>query len=142
LRVDRVASGARVLARDAAGLAPLLEEARLIDDQHAARAVPEMREYILAQIVAHPLGIPAGGTQQAVHTLGVGIADRLGELPAVLTFDPTEQANQATPEPLPHFDVSEAAGNVLIQIDENVGPLLDTNHLIDLARRHLPSFAW
>lgn len=90
MSIDGVASGSGVLSCNAAGLAAPLEESCLVNDQHAARVGPEVREYIVAQIVAHPVGIPARDAQQALHTLRIGIADRLGELPAILALDAVE----------------------------------------------------
>ena len=101
-----------------------------------------MGEYIGAQIVADPAGIPASDAQQALHTLRIGIADRLGELPAILAFNAVEQAGQIAPEPLTHFRASKAMSDALIEIGEYVGPLLDGNVRGTSARCHTPSSTW
>ena len=54
MAVDGVARGAGVLPPDAAGFAAFLEETRLVDDQDAARFVPEALHDVAPQIVAHP----------------------------------------------------------------------------------------
>jgi len=142
MRVDSVACRAGVLTRDAAGFGPLLEKSRLVDDQDAARFIPEMREHVAAQIIAHPVGIPAGGPQETLHALGIGVTDRLGELPAVLAFDFTEETEEIPPEPIAHFGTGKAASDAFREIGENGGLLLDANVRGTPARCHAPSSAW
>ncbi len=120
----------------------LFEKPCLVDDEHAARLIPEVREYIVPQIVADPAGIPASDSQQALHTLRIGIADRLGELPATLAFDAVEQAVSIAPQPLAHFRADKAVSDALIEIGEHVGPLLDGNDRGTSACCHTPSSAW
>lgn len=100
-----------------------------------------MREHIVAQIVADPVAIPASDAQQALHTLRIGIAERLGELPAILAFDPVEQAEQIAPQPLAHFRAGKAVSDTFREIGENVEPLLDGNARGTSARCHTPSSA-
>src|SRR5215217_5505267 len=82
MAVDGIARSAGVLSPDAAGLRTFREEARLVDDQDAARLVPEVRDHVLPQIITHPVGVPDGGVQEALHALRPGLADRFGQLPA------------------------------------------------------------
>lgn len=56
--------------------------------------------------------------------LRVRIADGLGDLPAVLALAPAEQSEPIAPESLTRFRPREAAGDVPIQIREDVGPLV------------------
>src|SRR3954470_15014926 len=102
MRIDRIASSAGVLAHDPTGLAPFLHESGLVDDEHTARFVPEMREHIVPQPAqrapgACPVGIPARRPHETLDALWIGVADRLRELPAMLALDVTEQAEQVAP---------------------------------------------
>src|SRR5436309_1099285 len=93
LAVDRIAGRAGVLAGDAAGFRAFLQEAGLVDDQDAARRIPEMVDDVLAQIVAHRVSVPGGSVQEALDTLRAVLAGRLSKLPTVLTFDTIEQTS-------------------------------------------------
>ena len=113
MAVDRIARRAGVLAGDAAGFRALLQEAGLIDDQHAARVVPEVLDDVVAQIVPHRVGIPGGSVQQALDTFRAALADRLGELPAVLALDAIEQPGEIASGALAHLSTREATGDPL-----------------------------
>jgi len=121
MAVDGVARSAGVLARDAAGLRALLQEAGLIHDQHTTRLVPEVLHDVLAQIVAHPVGVPGGGVQQSLRTLRPDLADRLCQLPAVLALNPIEQTGQVALRPLAHRGTREARGDPPVQLVQDMG---------------------
>jgi hypothetical protein len=120
LGVDGVTCRPGVLSCDATGLLAFFEKPRLVDDQDAARVIPEVRGQIVPQIVTHSVGIPASDAQEALHPLRIGIADRLSQLPPVLAFDAAEQADEIAPESLAHFGAGKPAGDALIQIGEDV----------------------
>lgn len=67
-------------------LPPLLEEARLVDDQHRL-VLPEMLGYIRPHVVADLIGIPNRAGDEVLQVRGRGLAQFFGELPAVLAFD-------------------------------------------------------
>jgi hypothetical protein len=46
-----------------------------------------MLQHIGAQLVAHCFCIPVGGIQEALHALRPALAQRLGQLPAILALD-------------------------------------------------------
>jgi hypothetical protein len=111
LAVDGISRRAGVLACHPAGLRALLEEARLVDDQHPAHVIPEVLHDVVAQIVAYSVGVPRRSVQEALDTLRAALADRLGQLPAVLAFDAIEQTGEITSGALAHFGPCEARGD-------------------------------
>ena len=116
---------AGVLARDAAGLLPLLQKAGLVHDEDAGRLVAEVLDDVVPEVVADAVGVPGGGAQQALHPPGPGLADRLRELPAVLALDPLQQAGQVAPGPFPRFGAGEAAADPRVQLRPSVRAPLD-----------------
>jgi hypothetical protein len=119
----------------------LLEKAGLVDDQHTARGSPERCQNMASSIVAHPVGIPVRNMQETLHTLRIGIADRLSELPAMLALDPTEQTEHVAPQPLTYFRARKAAGDAFVEIGEDVWPLVERNGRVNSIRCHTPSSA-
>jgi hypothetical protein len=101
MAVDGITSRAGVLAGHATRLRAFLEEARLVDDEHAARFVPEVLDEIIPQPAqrapgAYRVGVPGGGIQQALDTFSAALTDLLSQLPAIFAFDVVEQAGQVT----------------------------------------------
>jgi hypothetical protein len=90
LAVHGVARRARVLACDAAGLPPLLQEAGLVHDEDAGGGIPEMVDHVVPQVIADAVGVPGGGAQQALHPARPELADRFGELPTILALHPPQ----------------------------------------------------
>ena len=115
----------RVLARDAAGLLPLLQKAGLVHDEDAGRLIAEVRDDVVPEVVADAVGVPGGGTQQALHPAGPGLADRLRELPPVLALDALQQARQVAPGPFAGFGAGEAAADPRVQLRPGVRAPLD-----------------
>jgi hypothetical protein len=120
MAVDGIPGRSRVLARHSARLTALLQEAGLIDDQHAARLVSEILDDVVAQIVPHPVGVPGGGVQQALRTLRPPLADRLGQLPAILTLHSVEQGGEIPSGPLAHLGTREVIGDAPVQLIQDV----------------------
>ena len=77
---------AGILPLHADRLAALLDEAGLVQDQHAA-GITQMLDHIGPQIVAHRVGIPAHPAQELLHPVRRPIPGRLRQLPAVLALD-------------------------------------------------------
>jgi hypothetical protein len=114
-----------VLAGDAAGFPPLLEEAGLVDDEDASRLVAEVVDDVLPEVVADTVGVPGGSAQQALHAPRPGLPDRLGELPAVLALHPLEQPCQIAPGPFACFGASEAVSDPCVHLRQRVRALSD-----------------
>ncbi len=139
MAVDGITGRAGVLARDAARLRALLQEARLIDDQHPARVVPEVLHDVVTQIVAHPVGVPGGSVQQALDTFGAELTDRLSQLPAVLAFDAIKQAREIPPGALTHLGTREAMGDAPMQRIQCFRPPRDDTRFTTYLFRDHPS---
>jgi len=77
------------LALDPDRLGALLHKSRLVHHEDAL-GVPERFGDKPDQLIPNGVGIPAGGVQQALHPLRVGLPDRLSQLPAVLALHRTQ----------------------------------------------------
>ena len=129
----RVAGGpgrAGILARDPTRVRALLEEARLVDDEHATGPIPQGVHDIGAQVIAHALGIPNGRIEQALHTLRSGLADGFGELPPVLAFHAVEQAPQVPTDPLTHFRPCKAGRDARLDLGERLRPATENRQFV------------
>jgi len=122
MTVHGIARSAGVLARDAAGLRSLLQEAGLVHDQDTARRIAEMVNDVVAQIVSHRVSIPRSGIQEALDAFCAALADRLRQLPAVLALDAIEQASEIAPGALAHRGTREAMGNAPVQRIQHLRP--------------------
>jgi len=142
MAVDGIACRAGVLARDAARLRAFLQEASLVDDQHAAHLVPEVLHDVVTQIVAHPVGVPGGRVQEALDTLCAALANRLGQLPAVLALDALKQTGQVEPGAFAYLGTREAMGDARVQCIQCFRPPCDDDRFsAHLFRDHAPSSA-
>ena len=74
----------------------------------AARA--ELLQDVLAQVIAHAIGIPDRLGKQALHAIGSGFAGLLGQVPAVFALDGTQQALQVRQNPTARFWAGKARG--------------------------------
>ena len=63
----------RILPRHPDGFGPLLQEARLVGDQHRLR-IAQVLDDVGTQVITHRLRIPASGAQQPLHTVGIPFA--------------------------------------------------------------------
>src|SRR6476659_9367994 len=79
----------------------LLEKAGLIDDQHALCRVAEAFHHEVLQLTNHGRLVPARAKQQPLDAVGVGLAHRFRQLPAVLTHNGTEERAQIAGAALP-----------------------------------------
>ncbi len=57
--------------------------------------LPRCGSSVRAQIVAHPIGIPDGAGEQALHPIGTRFSGVFGQLPAVFARGGTEDAVQS-----------------------------------------------
>ena len=99
--------GAGVLPRHAGRLGALLEEPGLVEDQDRL-GVAEALDDVTPEVVADRVGVPFGPAYEVLDAVGVGVADRLGELPGVLALDGAEQADEVGPDAVAGL----AAGNL------------------------------
>ena len=81
---------AGVLPRDAGRLGALLEEPGLVDHQDRV-GVAQVLDHVGPQVVADRVGVPFGPAHQVLDAVGVGVADLLGDLPAVLPLHRAEE---------------------------------------------------
>lgn len=94
--------GATVLALYAHGVPPLLQEARLVQDQHGfrmAQVFPDIR----LQIVPHPVCVPGRPVHYPLQPIRTGMPGLLRYLPAVLPGHWGQQGGQVTADMLAHF---------------------------------------
>ena len=80
-----------MLTLHAGRLGALLLWIRLVDNQHSLFATEVLLDTnvlldVVLQVVSYGLRVPLGRIQQALDTVGHGLAERLGELPAVLAL--------------------------------------------------------
>src|SRR4051794_32061510 len=87
------AGRAAVLPRHPDRVLALLQEAGLVNDQHAVRG-PEMLDDVVAAQVSGRVLVPQHVAEHPLRSPGSGIADLLGKLPAVLAFRRAQQALQ------------------------------------------------
>jgi hypothetical protein len=103
------AGRATVLAGDASRGLPCVQNAGLIQDQHAVR-VPQMRDDIAAPRITHRIGVPVSPVQHRLEALGGGLAPDCGPRPAVLPLGRTEPALSRRRGPLAGLRAGEVRG--------------------------------
>jgi hypothetical protein len=89
-----------------------------------------MFDDVFAQIVAHGVGIPAGGVQEALRPLGSHLTHSFGHLPAVLTFQASEKAGEVAPRSLPDLWSVETLSDTGVQLAKGLRPPLDGGELV------------
>jgi len=135
LAVLLFAGGAGVLALDPGRAVTLLHKARLIQHQHRIGSTQLLHD-IVAQVVAHPVGVPPGAIQQPLHPIRGHLTGLLGQPPAVLALDLAQQPSQVGQRATARLHPPEPSTDALVQLDQPVCPypglLLG---LLDLAAR-------
>ena len=101
---------------------------RLIHDEEAGRLVAEVRDDVIPEVVTDAIGVPSGGTQEALHSARPSLADRFCELPPVLARHPLQQARQVAPGPFAGFGAREATTDPRVEILPSVSVPLDRGH--------------
>jgi hypothetical protein len=79
-------------------------------------------DHVRPQVVPHRVGIPGGGTEQALDPAWSRLPDRLGQLPAVLALHPLEQADQIASGTITHLRSREAVGDTTVQVRDRIDP--------------------
>ena len=97
------------LGRDLAGLRPLLQEAGLIDDEHAARHLAEVLDDLRSYVVPHGVGIPDRAMEAPLRAERIALPHRLRQLPTILASHPCEQPGEVAADALAHRHPPEAA---------------------------------
>jgi hypothetical protein len=90
--------GAGVLALHAYGLGALLEIPGLVDDQHRL-GVAKALDQIGAEVIADAVVVPHRPAEQMLHPIRAGVADLLGDRPAVLARQVGQQPAHERPGP-------------------------------------------
>jgi hypothetical protein len=138
LGVVDLAGGAGVLATHPDGVAALLEVAGLIDDQHRAR-VAEVLDYQGAHVVADGAVVPHRPGQQVLQAVGSSLASVLGDRPAVLSGQVSQQPKHQRPGVAPWLHPGEPAGDPAHHLIEQLLPPGRVN-LYAVACGHRPIF--
>jgi hypothetical protein len=89
-----------------------------------------VRHDVFAQVVAHSVGIPAGGVQETLRPLRSRFAHLLGELPAILASHATKEACEVASRSLPDLRPQEAVRYAGMQLAEGVRPPLDDGEFV------------
>src|SRR5262249_11570002 len=105
-------------------LRALLEEAGLVDDQHPG-GIAQVLERVGPQVVAHRIGVPRRGIQEALNPLWPALADLLRHLPAVLPLHRLQERPEVPPGPPPRLGPGECRGNPPVRRPQ---PLPPPNH--------------
>src|SRR5262249_46204499 len=116
--------GAAVLPLDAGRLAPLLEEAGLVHNEHAV-GVGQVFQRVGPEIVPDSLRIPVGPPQQVLDPVRTVVAEVLGQLPAVLALGVAEQATQVIQGPGARLGAREVFTQPRAHALEFVSPTLN-----------------
>src|SRR5215216_2224067 len=114
-------------------LGALLEEPGLIHHQHPAWVAEPLHD-IAAHVVAQRVWVPADGGQQPLHSVRGRLAGVLGQLPAILAVDPTQQPAQEPSSPPADLRAGEPWADPLAQPLELRRPALDSASTLCLHR--------
>lgn len=102
------AGRAGVLALDPDGRRALLQVARLVDHEHGLRVV-QMLDHVCAYVVSDRISVPLRAVEQVLHAVRSGIADVLGQGPAVLAREVRQQPGDQAPHPAAGFNSGKPA---------------------------------
>jgi hypothetical protein len=122
------------LAGHAARLRPLLQEPGFVDDEHTGHLVPELVENVPPEIVAHLVGVPRGGAEQALHPARPGFAHRLRQLPPVRAVHPVEQPRPGAPGAFARFQTRKAATDPRVQLRQRIRAPRDRDRPVPVSR--------
>lgn len=125
--------GAGVLALNPCGFRALLQESGLVHDQDPV-ACAQMRDGVVADVIADAVGVPARGVEQSLHAIGGQITSCLGQRLPVLTGQRREQATHVGAGPPPRLNPVEPARDLreqLVQPGHQGIQILIGHHKID-----------
>ncbi len=122
LAILDAAGRAGVLTLHAYRLVALIQEAGLIDDEHAGiTGADEMLGSVSNQRIANRVGIPTRSAEQPLNAVGLLPPEELRQLPTVLAIHPAQQA-------------TEIAGGLRSEIVATKTGPCTTSHFIKLRR--------
>jgi hypothetical protein len=84
--------------------------------------VAKVLDHIAAEVVAHLVVVPHRPSQQVLHAVGAGVAGVLGDRPAVLSWQVSQQAAHERPGPPPQVHPSEPTRDPAQQLVEQLLP--------------------
>ena len=102
---------AGVLAVDAGRLGALLEKAGLIQHQDCV-VITQVLDHIGPQIIAERIGVPVDAREELLHAVWRVVAGRLGEVPAVLPLQGSQQALKISQGASARLRAPEPGGNL------------------------------
>src|SRR3954471_9461413 len=100
--------GAGVLALHPGSAHTLCEVPGFVDHQHRV-AVTEACGDVVAQVSAHAVGVPHRPLEQVLHAVRIPVAGVLGDAPAVLAREVSQQAEHEPTRPAAGLDPGEPA---------------------------------
>jgi hypothetical protein len=114
LTILDLARRSTILEANACRLLPLLGKTGFVDD-HNSGLVAERLKDVRAQIIAHPIGIPDGSSEQTLHPIRASLSGVFGQLPAVFARGVTEDAVQKSERTTTRFGPSKARSDPCMQ---------------------------
>jgi hypothetical protein len=115
LGVVDLAGGAGVLALHSDRSGALLEVAGLVDHQHRTR-VTEVVDQVVPDVVADGVLVPDRSSQQVLQAVRRGLAGVLGDRPAVLSWQVSQQPNHQRPGVPPWLHPAKPASDPAQQL--------------------------
>ncbi|GEB57223.1 hypothetical protein GCM10017674_60950 [Streptomyces gardneri] len=82
--------------------------ARLVDHAHGLRIV-QVLDHVGAYVISDRVGVPFRTVEQVLHAVRSGVADVLGQGPAVLARQVRQQPGDQPPHPAAGFNSGEPA---------------------------------
>ena len=96
-----------------------------------------MLHQVVFQVIANQVRVPTVVVQQALHTVGCGVASLLRQLPTVLALHCTEQTTQVVQNPAARLRSPESSRDASMHLVDALGPPGDFRHLIFHNNHHL-----
>jgi hypothetical protein len=124
--------GAGVLALHPDRPVALLQVACLVEHQHRIR-ITELPDDVVAQVLAHPVGVPPGPGEQVLHAVRIAVARVLGDRPAVLARQIGQQPEQEPADPAAGLHPPKPGGH---PIEQPVGLRVPPPGIYSVAHGH------
>src|SRR4051794_33726352 len=119
--------GAAVLACHTGRLRAFLQKAGLVDDQHRL-PIGQGLDHVRTTQVARSLLVPLHVRQQPLRAPRPGIAEMLGQLPAVLAFHRTQQTLEIEPGLPTRLGASKQLAQASVHRTQLRPPIKDTRY--------------
>src|SRR5215213_8695025 len=110
-----------------ADFVPYLQKAGLVDNQHRL-SIGQALDPVPATQVARRRLVPLPMREQPLRAPRPGVAEMLGQLPAVLAFHRTQQALEIEPGLPPRLGASEQLTQAGVQLTQLRPPLKNTRY--------------